>query len=463
VTGVRDATGADRPGWRETLEADPLGLATHREHEEPPLPPPADQRGAVLRLGIGVAVLVGLGFAAGAGETVLLVLALIGCIVAHEFGHYLTAKAAGIKVTEFFVGFGPRLWSVRRGETEYGVKSIPLGGYCRIIGMNNLEEVDPADEARTYRQAPLWRRLTVDVAGSTMHFLIAIVILFAMFFWTGDNGNYLASPTTLPASNPIVEIDGLSTGASPAQLAGFHLGDRIVAVDGRHFADWAALSSYIQAHAGQQLDVTVEREGRAVHLYPVPVNRNAVHLSGPGAPDLPTAPKTAPAVGFIGISPSVEIHSGLGASISRAGGAWVHVSALTLGAFGHLFSLHGVNSYFHMLSSQQAANSPSGGVRFESTVGIVRLLHQAGQSGLPTVLWLVAVINLSLGIFNLLPLFPLDGGRIAVGLYEGVRSRRRRPYHADLAKLLPVFYLGLAVIVFLGASALFLDLRDLVT
>ena len=100
-------------------------------------------------------------------------LALIGCIVAHEFGHYTTAKAAGIKVTEFFVGFGPRLWSVRRGETEYGVKALPLGGYCRILGMNNLEEVDPADEARTYRQAPLWRRLSVALAGSAMHFLIA--------------------------------------------------------------------------------------------------------------------------------------------------------------------------------------------------------------------------------------------------------------------------------------------------
>ena len=118
-------------------------------------------------------VIVGLGFAAGAGETVLLVLALIGCIVAHEFGHFVTAKAAGIKVTEFFVGFGPRLWSVRRGETEYGVKALPLGGYCRILGMNNLEEVDPADEPRTYRQAPLWRRLSVALAGSAMHFLIA--------------------------------------------------------------------------------------------------------------------------------------------------------------------------------------------------------------------------------------------------------------------------------------------------
>ena len=463
MTDLRDAENADRPGWRETLEADPLGLATHREHEEPPLPPPAEQRGAVVRLLIGVIVLVGVGFAAGAGETVLLVLALVGCIVAHEFGHYITAKAAGIKVTEFFVGFGPRLWSVRRGETEYGVKSIPLGGYCRIIGMNNLEEVDPADEARTYRQAPLWRRLTVDLAGSAMHFLIAVAVLFAMFFWTGDNGNYVASPAALSASNPIVEIDGLSTGASPAQLAGFHLGDRIVAVDGRHFDNWAALSAFIQAHAGQRMDVTVDRHGQAVHLFPVPVNRNAVQIAGPGAPALPSAPRNAPPVGFIGISPSVVVHSGLGTAVSRAGGAWVHVSALTLGAFGHLFSLHGATSYFHMLSNQKAANNPSSGVRFESPVGIVRLLHQAGQSGLATVLWLLAVINLSLGIFNLLPLFPLDGGRVAVGLYEGIRSRRSRPYHADLAKLLPVFYLGLAVIVFLGASALFLDLRDLVT
>ena len=125
-----------------------------------------------------MAGVVAIGFAAGAGETVLLVLALIGCIVAHEFGHYITAKAAGIKVTEFFVGFGPRLWSVRRGETEYGVKGLPLGGYCRILGMNNLEEVDPADEPRTYRQAPLGRRLSVALAGSAMHFLIAVMVLF---------------------------------------------------------------------------------------------------------------------------------------------------------------------------------------------------------------------------------------------------------------------------------------------
>jgi RIP metalloprotease RseP len=293
------------------------------------------------------------------------------------------------------------------------------------------------------------------------------VILFSLSFATGDNGNYLASPTSLPASNPIVEIDGLQAGtrviASPAQDAGFRIGDRIVAVNGRRFSNWAQISAYIQAHYAQRLDVLVSRDGKLLHLFPVPVNRNDVQISGAGAPALPSAPPGTRPVGFIGVAPSPLIHSSLGQSISRAGGAWVHVNALTLGAFGHLFTLHGAGSYFHMLSNQKAADNPGNGVRFESPVGIVRLLHQAGQSGLATVLWLIAVINLSLGIFNLLPFFPLDGGHVVVALYEGVRSRPRRRYHADVAKLLPLFYLGLGVVLFLGASALFLDLRDLAT
>ena len=449
-----------RGGWREALGADPWSLASHRQHLDPE-PERPSQTADLVRLAVAVAVVVGLGFAAGAGETVLLVLGLVGCIVAHEFGHFITAKAAGIKVTQFFVGFGPRLWSVQRGETEYGVKALPLGGYCRMIGMNNLEQVDPADEDRTFRQAPLWRRLSVLLAGSAMHFLIAVMVLFAMFFWSGDASNYLTSASLLPASSPIVEIDGLTTGASPAQQAGFHLGDRIVAVDGRTFSSWKQLTGYIQAHPGVRLDVTVRRHGTLVHLHPVPVNRNDVSLAGPNAPVLPSGGRNAAPVGFLGISPSPVIHSSFGSSVSRAGGAWVHVSSQTVDAFGHLFSFHGISSYLHMLTNQKAADSGTGGVRFESPVGVVRLLHQAGQSGLPTVLWLMAVVNLSLGIFNLIPLFPLDGGHVAVALYEGARSRRGRRYHADVSRMLPLFYLGIGLILFLGLTALFLDLRDL--
>ena len=451
-----------RGGWRQALESDPLGLATrHQPEVQPPELP--SQRGDLIRLGIAVAVVIALGFAAGAGETVLLVLGLVACIVAHEFGHFITAKSAGMKVTQFFVGFGPRLWSVHRGETEYGVKALPIGGYCRIIGMTNLEDVDPEDERRTYRQAPLWRRLSVALAGSTMHFLIALVVLFAMFFWTGDASNYLSAPSALPASSPIVGIDGLTTGQSPAQKAGFHLGDRIVAIDGQTVRSWEQVSDIIQAHPGQRLDVTVERHGSVVHLFPVPVNRNDITLAGPNAPALPKAGKDAKPVGFLGIEPSVVIHSGFAQSLSRAGGAWVSVSAKTVDAFGHLFSFHGISSYLHMLTNQKSAANGAGGVRFESPVGVVRLLHQAGESGLPNVLWLMAVINLSLGIFNLIPLFPLDGGHVVVALYEGARSRRGRRYQADVSRMLPLFYLGIGLILFLAMTALFLDLRDLTT
>jgi membrane-associated protease RseP (regulator of RpoE activity) len=534
------------------VSEDPLGLTRH--FERPGLNPdgaetdaePPNSAWALLRLiGTIVAVLV-VAELAGVEETVLLVLAFFICIVLHEFGHFITSKWAGIKVTEFFVGFGPRLWSVRRGETEYGVKALPLGGYCRIIGMHNLDEVDPADEPRTYRQAPLWRRLSVATAGSAMHFLIAICLLFALFFWTGDNGNYL---TQLPATQPISAIDALTvpqgTGAaatthSPAEDAGFKVGDRIQSIDGHTFPDYNALHAFLEAHPDQRLNVSVRRDGRTVTLHPVPVNVlttipadspivaigsqtappvatsgqspiaglqvgdqielvagrhfanfNAlrtyvqshpgpvavtvkrgsqsvdlrsitvdlakIQVAGPGGEALAASKAT----GFIGIEMSSTIHSSFGQSISEAGGAWVHVSALTLDAFGHLVTLHGISTYFHSLTSQKVADSPTDTVRFESPVGVVRLFHQASADGLATELWLLAVINLSLGLFNLIPLLPLDGGHVAIALYEGARSRKGRRYHADVNKLLPLLYAAIVLIAFLGISALFLDLRDL--
>lgn len=351
---------------------------------------------------------------------------------------------------------------MRRGETEYGVKALPFGGYCRIIGMHNLEEVDPVDEPRTYRQTSVPRRLSVALAGSAMHFLIAIVVLFCMFFWTGDQANYLPPPT-IPGNAQIVGIDGLTTGASPAQQAGFALGDRIVAVDGHHYATWDQVTGYIKAHPGKTVDVTVQRGSRLLDLYPTPVDLSKVTPSGAGASGMPKVTKPT---GFLGIeiNPSVVVHGGLGASISHAGGAWVHVSALTIHALGRLVTFHGISDYAHMLRSQKAADSVSpNSVRFASPVKVVQLFHQAGQYGLPSVLWLLAVVNLSLGIFNLIPLLPLDGGHVAIAVYEGVRSRiRGRRYQADVGKLVPVFYAALIAIVFLGATSLFLDIRDLV-
>ena len=426
-------------GLRDTIAADPLGLAVHRTWEGDgsgkggAAPGPSD-RWALARLVAVVAAVLVLAYAAGVGETVLLVLALIVCIVLHELGHFLTAKAAGMKVTEFFVGFGPTVWSVRRGETEYGVKGIPLGGYCRIIGMHNLEEVDPADEARTYRQKPLGRRLSVALAGSAMHFLIALAVLFAMFFWTGDSNNYLA----VPADNPVIGVYGLAQGRlSPAEQAGIKVGDRVVSVDGHHFATFTALGAYIRARPDQRLTVVLNRRGHLLTVEATTVNEAKF------APAVPVGTPPTQPTGYLGVAVSDVVHSGFVRSIDETGGAWVHSSALTLDALGRLVTLHGIHSYFHMLSSQKAADSgnPSG-VRFESPVGVVRLFHTAAADGAGTVLYLLAVVNLSLGIFNLIPLLPLDGGHVAIALYEGARSRRRRRYYADVNKLLPAFLRG---------------------
>jgi membrane-associated protease RseP (regulator of RpoE activity) len=444
---------------REALESDPLGLASHRDWDSSYEAPrtPGSARAALVRLAVIIGLVLGVAYAAGVGETVLLVFALIACIILHEFGHFIMAKAAKIKVTQFFVGFGPTLWSVQRGETEYGVKGLPLGGFCRIIGMHNLEEVDPADEPRTYRQKPLGRRLSVALAGSAMHFLIALVVLFSMFFWTGDTTGYLAPPP----SSPVVGLDRLQSGASPAIKAGFELGDRIASIDGRRFRTAAAQTDFIRSHPGRRLSIIVRRGDRLVTLYPTPVNLQDQKIAGV---DAGAVPKATRPTGFIGIETSAIVHSSFTASISAAGGSFVQDSALTLDAFGRLVTLHGIHDYFHMLASQKAADSTNpSGVRFESPVGVVRMFHTAAADGLGTVLYLLAVVNLSLGLFNLVPLLPLDGGHVAIALYEGARSRRKRRYHADVGKLLPLFYLAIAAIAFLGITSLFLDVRDLVT
>ena len=154
----------------------------------PPGPVPAGGKSArrsLVELALTLAAVVALAVVAGQVALLIVVACLVVMIMVHELGHFLAAKRGDMKVTEYFLGFGPRLWSFRRGETEYGVKAIPLGGYVKIPGMTNLEEVDPADEARTYREQPFHSRLLVAVAGSAMHFLMAFVLLWVLLVLRG--------------------------------------------------------------------------------------------------------------------------------------------------------------------------------------------------------------------------------------------------------------------------------------
>lgn len=389
-------------------------------------------------------------------KTVLVVVALIVMIMLHEFGHYVTAKLGHMKVTEFFVGFGPRLWSVRKGETEYGVKALPVGGYVKIIGMHNLDKIeDPADEPRTYRQQPFPQRLAVAVAGSTMHFLIAFLLFFTINTFVG-----------VPAASLRVgEISKLTTGPSPAQEAGIQVGDKVVSIDGHTFTSWDQIPPYIKSRPEQTIQVVVERKGQLVTLSVTPVDLSQVKVEGIPATDKPT--------GFVGIGPKIEFDKvnpliAFGrAGKQFVGGDYPNDTQVAPGlvdnakALAGIFSPKGIASYFHTLTNSNPPTDGTGGngTRFLSPVGFVRVAGQAADTGLFEVLLLLIAINLFVGLFNLLPLLPLDGGHVAIAVYEAIRSKLRgRRYYVDVAKLLPITYAVVMILVFLGVSALYLDI-----
>lgn len=397
----------------------------------------------------------------------VVVLALVAMVMLHELGHFVTAKLSGMKVTEYFLGFGPRIWSLRRGETEYGVKAVPAGGYVRIVGMTMLEEVDPADEPRSYRQASFPRRLLVAVAGSAMHFVMAFVLLWALIAFSGLP--VLATP----------EVTGLTSFAhakSPAELAGIRPGDQILAIDGHEFAQGEQYVDYVRRHAGADLTLLVRRSGHDLTLHVRPVAEGHVkELLGGRA----VSPRGAPTTGVIGVELGFVTRNETAnplVALGRATTMLGSVTAATATGMAQVFSLHGLSNFAHQVTaagSSSSASSGSGGPaggsaassassgspgQLLSILGAVEIGAQAARQNVSELLYILVAINIFVGMINLFPMLPLDGGHVVIALYERIRSRRGRAYHADVAKLMPVAYVFLLFMVVLGVGALYANI-----
>ena len=366
----------------------------------------------------------------------------------HELGHFLAAKHGGMKVTEYFVGFGPRLWSFRRGETEYGIKALPLGGYVKIPGMTNLEEVDPADEGRLYRDKPFHARLLVAVAGSAMHFLMAFLLLWALLSSSG-----CPTPTrcrfqgVLPVGGrPGPAAGGRGASRGRGGVGGWEGGrrqrrrpDHAIQRPPRRAGDRGRRPGRAaqdpDRHPGQRADHPREGDGGRPRVRP----RSASSGSAWVQPTQRTAP--LPAVG-------------------SAGAELGHFMWASVVGVGHLFSPNGIAQRFNQVTSAKAADqAEANGTRPLSVVGVVQTATDAAQAGIGQFLCILIIINVFFGIFNLFPMLPLDGGHVAIAVYEKIRTGRRRVmYHADVAKLMPFTWLMLMFLAILVVPALLTDI-----
>jgi membrane-associated protease RseP (regulator of RpoE activity) len=377
------------------------------------------------------------------------VLAVVFMIFLHELGHYLTARWSDMKVTEFFIGFGPRLWWFRRGETDYGVKPIPAGAYVKVVGMNNLEEVDPVDEPRTYRQKSYPRRLAVGLAGSAMHFLLALACIYTLLAFVGlPDGRLITERDASTVAD--WEIDHVEPGA-PADVAGLESGDRVVAVDGRPVENFEELREEISDRPGADVVLLVENGGAQRTV--------TVTLAGENS--------EGDEVGFLGIGPGLPVETvGPVAAVGQTFVEFGRIARLTGESLVRFFSPSGLADFF---SDATSGDEPSGGGgsgapensnRVVSILGALQIGAQLTESSFAAFLLFFVMLNVFVGMFNLIPLLPLDGGHVAIATYERIRSRNGVRYHADVAKMLPVAYAVVAILVLVGITALYLDIVD---
>ena len=438
---------------------------------------------------------------------------LLFSIAFHEYGHFFWARKFGMRVPQFMVGFGPTLFSRTRGETEYGIKAVPLGGYIRIVGMippaeenestratrmrsfiaevrgAALDDVRPGDEGRVFYAKPWWQRVIVMFAGP-FHNLVLAVLLFTVLLTVVGTSVLTTTVRDVPAcvlpagavtalqddacSVPLTpEGQTCEAGAagcalpqqSPAAAAGLRSGDTIVAIGGRPldptaYDSWTAVQEAIRTSPGQPLDLTIERDGARQRLTVTPIP-NTVYAD-------PTDPSEGTTTaGYLGISPSGQLARQDAAAIPG------YFGMIVTNAVERLVEIpERIPQLFRaaFLGEERDPNGPIGVVGVGRISGEVFAIPElTGTEKVSTFLQLLASINLVLFLFNLLPIYPLDGGHVAGALYEKARAvvarlrGRPDPGPFDIARLMPVAYVVAGLFVVLSGLLLIADIVNPIT
>jgi membrane-associated protease RseP (regulator of RpoE activity) len=402
------------------------------------------------------------------------VLGLLFSIAWHELGHYSTARMFGVRVPQFMVGFGPTIWSRKRGETEFGVKAVPLGGYIRMIGMfppgddgrvrkrstspfrgmiedaraAAFEELQPGDEKRLFYTRKPWKRIIVMIAGPAMNLILAVGIFLGVLMGFGISTQ---TPTVATVSECVIaqseEQRDCRAGdtPSPAAAAGLQPGDTITAFDGEPIRDWSTLQQRIRETVGPAV-ITVERNGETRELHATLIENQVARTDGDGGyveGEFVTA-------GFLGFSPATGVvRQDFGQAVDRMGDIMTTGVEAMIDVPGKIPGLW--NAVFGDAEREQ--DSPMGVVGAARVGGEIFTLDIPASQQVATALFLVAGFNLSLFLFNMLPLLPLDGGHVAGALWESARrtfarvTRRPDPGPFDVAQLMPVAYVVAGVFI----------------
>lgn len=404
----------------------------------------------------------------------VVVIGLMVSIAWHELGHLAPAKRFGVKVSEYFVGFGPTLWSTKKGETEYGIKAFPLGGYVRLVGMvpptyavkgapvrgwgkNLVADARAAseaeigdDDARAFYHLTWWRKVIVMAGGPVMNLILAVVLFTVVLSGMGVPTQTLTIRDTV-ACVPAAGTSECTANdpVSPAVAAGMLPGDSVVAVDGREVSEWGDLTAYISPRPGQEVTLTVERDGLLLDLPVTPAARAQVG---------------AEPAGFLGVYSLVEDkRQPLSAGLELTGTYTAETAKIVATLPVQLY--HVTRAAVGLEDRSQTSVMGIVGIgRAAGDVTATEVEGVTAKDRIAQLLLLLAGLNLALFVFNMIPLVPLDGGHIASALWQGVKNgwarvrNAPRPAPVDVARMMPVAYGVFGILIVMSLVLIYADI-----